>query len=777
MISLLDWASSQTTGLSNYHVPVGGLVKAVERHAKLQKPEGLFQDSVRRFVEAMRASHSKDVRRHATTLEQYCIAVEAKASDDTVDARPVVAAAAGHPAVLTKLKSRLGIPVDETTVVESTPLDPDHFPLRHDSPYEHEHRLLSGLFQQLIGPHYHEAVDLSTCDAGRTVLKMTPAEQGRMLLAACERVMHGLLSSTDLGDAPAWQASYIANSSVETIAGLDCSLDRAEIFDAMLYCSTRPSYEQTKVGELVHDAVSVLLNATEKPSLSEGERYVLSLLRTSLIKGPPLGAPGDDIVQLTRLIGDGAAFYLTPTEKWSVMLNQEIAGYPLDQRSAWVALLRHCVGATASRPSDKWLKQAAKLVEQIGVDIVRSSLLRWFSKVPAGRVTAGVPAYHLDTRSTGDIIQEENSTILRGLLWITPTLNGGDEMTRQIGVVANSAYKKVPGVGPRAVKVGNAAIYAIGTELAVGQLAMLKVRVKFGAAQKEIEKAFNVAAERLGLPREEIEELGVPSYGLEEVGLRRETFGDAQAELRVDGRDVALHWTNNGKPVKSVPAKVKADHKDDLKELQSAVKDIAAMLPAQSERLDAMFLLQKRWPVDQWRARYLDHPLVGTLARRLIWTDGAQAFVHHNDRLVDAQDREVVLASEAQVTLWHPIDRPTDEVLTWRDWFTRHEIRQPFKQAHREVYLLTDAERNTHTYSNRYAAHILRQHQFNALCAARGWKNKLRLMVDNDYPPTTRLLPQWGLRAEYWVEGIGGDYGTDTNESGAFLRLVNDQIR
>jgi hypothetical protein len=116
-------------------------------------------------------------------------------------------------------------------------------------------------------------------------------------------------------------------------------------------------------------------------------------------------------------------------------------------------------------------------------------------------------------------------------------------------------------------------------------------------------------------------------------------------------------------------------------------------------------------------------------------------------------------------------------VLAWRAWTQRHEVRQPFKQAHRELYVLTDAERRTNTYSNRFAAHVLRQHQFNALCAARGWKNKLRLMVDDQYPPATRELPLWGIRAEYWVEGIGDNYGADTNESGVFLRLATDQVR
>jgi hypothetical protein len=233
--------------------------------------------------------------------------------------------------------------------------------------------------------------------------------------------------------------------------------------------------------------------------------------------------------------------------------------------------------------------------------------------------------------------------------------------------------------------------------------------------------------------------------------------------------------------LKAVPANVKADHKEELKELQSAAKDIAAMLPAQGERLDAMFLAQATWPHAVWRERYLDHPLIGTLARRLIWaiTQGGttSSAIWHDGNLVDAHDAAVEPSDGATIALWHPIDRATDEVLAWRAWLVRHEVRQPFKQAHRELYPLTDAERRTATYSNRFAAHVLRQHQFNALCAARGWKNKLRLMVDDSYPPASRDLPQWGRRAEYWIEGIGDEYGVDTNDSGAYLRVATDQVR
>ena len=231
-----------------------------------------------------------------------------------------------------------------------------------------------------------------------------------------------------------------------------------------------------------------------------------------------------------------------------------------------------------------------------------------------------------------------------------------------------------------------------------------------------------------------------------------------------------------------MPAAVKTDFADDLKELKQAAKDIQKMLPAQRERLDQFYLARKSWPYPLWRQRYLDHPLIGTLARRLIWTLTRDKLtsdaIFSEGHLVDHANRPVDWPDgDTTVEPWHPIARPVDNVLAWRRWLEEHEVRQPFKQAHREIYLLTDAERQTNVYSNRFAAHILRQHQFNALCAARGWKNKLRLLVDDEFPPATRLLPAWNLRAEFWIEGVGDDYEVDTTGAGSFLRIATDQVR
>jgi hypothetical protein len=486
--------------------------------------------------------------------------------------------------------------------------------------------------------------------------------------------------------------------------------------------------------------------------------------------------------RLQALLSGGPQIHLEPGEAWSDAALADPGRMRGKARQAWDALLLHCQSGGRGKYSERWRTEAEPLLNAIGFDSLKEHLLRWFPLVDKPR-TQPIPHQNQWQPDYDQLIKDPHVELLRGLAWCCG-LREDAELARALARLALSAYRKIPGKGPRLVSLGNACVTALGLmpgRAPIGQLAVLKVKVKFGTAQKEIEKSFHTAAVREGLPADEIEELAVPSYGLEEVGHLRASFGEYQAEVSIDGSSAGLHWFKGDRPVKSAPTAVRSQHKEEYRELQGTLKDVNAMLPAQRERIDALFLSRKSWPLAAWRERYLDHPLVGTIARRLVWTFTAKGKVAdgiwHGGGLVGRNGKPLNLKGEPTVSLWHPIDRPTDEVLAWRDWLEKREVVQPFKQAHREVYVLTDAERRTRTYSNRFAAHVLKQHQFNALCAARGWKNQLRLMVDSSYPPASRPLPAWGLRAEYWVEGAGDQYGQDTNDSGTYLYLTTDQVR
>jgi hypothetical protein len=87
------------------------------------------------------------------------------------------------------------------------------------------------------------------------------------------------------------------------------------------------------------------------------------------------------------------------------------------------------------------------------------------------------------------------------------------------------------------------------------------------------------------------------------------------------------------------------------------------------------------------------------------------------------------------------------------------------------VYVVTDAERQTEIYSNRFAAHVLRQHQFKALCDQRGWRYHLMGAWDSHNTPM-RTLPARQLSIEYWVDGIA-----DAETMGIYALISTDQIR
>jgi hypothetical protein len=782
LVKIVEWCTK-----GGHYVPIfgplGPIVRAVERYAAEHSVDSELRAGLTRFASELRSSPVKDARRLGTTVEQIC-AIDA--SESPAEPAPPAAclpaprpAPAGHDGILERLKGFLGMRSDPET--PTTAVGPDRFPLEVDSPLRQEHEWLTRLFQEIVGtPDYYHPT-LTRFETGRELLARDATTMGSLVLAAMERHVHTLMAPSTEYDPPFYQSRYAAAGIVVPLMQAGFVVDRAGLFDVLLYLTVQPAHARGEIGP----TIARLLDQAESESaiapFTGGERYVLWLLRAALVTGPALGAPTEEVQRLSRLINDGLTYYLAPGEAWSDALNADLTQRGAATGLKWAAILRHALGATSARPSAKWLAAVKSLVDAIGGDAVQEALLRWLPLVAQGQTIRKLAQYAGDTRGASDVMNEENATALRGLLWLVQTLPRPDALARAITTVALSAYKKVPGIGPRAVKVGNAAVYALAemkSADAVGQLAMLKVRVKFGTAQKEIEKAFTTAAAALGLPREQIEEMGVPSYGLEDVGLRRESFGDYRAELIVSGSDAALKWFDGkGKALKSVPAKVKSDHKEELKELQQSLKDIQGMLPAQRDRLDALFLLQKSWAFEEWRERYRDHPLVGTIARRLIWRIDGTPTLFLDGEPTDVEGAALVPASSAQIGLWHPIGCAVEEVMAWRRRIEAAGVTQPFKQAHREIYVLTDAERNTGTYSNRFAAHILRQHQFNALCAARGWKNKLRLMVDDSYPPATKELPQWGLRAEFWIEGIGDNYGTDTNDAGVYLRVATDQVR
>ena len=69
------------------------------------------------------------------------------------------------------------------------------------------------------------------------------------------------------------------------------------------------------------------------------------------------------------------------------------------------------------------------------------------------------------------------------------------------------------------------------------------------------------------------------------------------------------------------------------------------MAAAQRLRLERLLLAERTWEQEAWRAAYLDHGLVGMLARRLIWTFDGVAAIPSGEGFVDAAARRSTRAA------------------------------------------------------------------------------------------------------------------------------------
>lgn len=376
---------------------------------------------------------------------------------------------------------------------------------------------------------------------------------------------------------------------------------------------------------------------------------------------------------------------------------------------------------------------------------------------------------------------DPNEGVMRGLIWM---LAAGEEevVASRIGKYGELCFRKVPYLGARSVKLGNGAIQTLailGGTHAVAELMRLKGRIKYPLVVRRIEATLSDLAGRLGIGEDELTETALPTYGLSPGGERRLPVGGGSAVIRVAGtRDVRLTWTRpDGREVGSIPKALKDAAPEGVKAAREIKKEIEGAVAGQCARIESLYLSGRRIPFDQWRERYLEHPLVANLTRRLIWRfESAGKHVTalaHNGAIEDVTGRPIEHSRDLTVTLWHPLHAEASQVLAWRRRLAALKVSQPFKQAHREVYVVTDAERRTDIYSNRFAAHILRQHQFKALCDQRGWRYHLMGAWDSHNTPT-RTLPGARLSVEFWVSMVE----TSANETaGVYALIWTDQVR
>ncbi|MEV0595562.1 DUF4132 domain-containing protein [Nonomuraea cavernae] len=373
---------------------------------------------------------------------------------------------------------------------------------------------------------------------------------------------------------------------------------------------------------------------------------------------------------------------------------------------------RHWNKATAAKPSAGWTKRAAELLTPRAADLVRDILTRL---VAHREVTHRHPTGNGEWTETV-FLRERTAVPLRGMVWVCELIDR-PWVTALLGDVAVTTGTGVGGSGAnaRSEMLANAAIGVLarrgGLEV-VAQLARVQAKVRKKTILSKVDRTLEAVAAQTGLSPEQLLERTVPTFGLDPDGTRTE-----------DGLRLSLDGTITYNGRRTIP---KAVDRELLAGFRATAKELKKALPAERFRVERALASERVW---RWRdvcEFYLDQPVTGSFGRVLIWEilQGPAGLPVRADggwELTDPAGRRIQPRPDTPVHLWHPISHTVDEVRAWRDHLMETGRRQPFKQAFREVYLLTPAEERTHDHSRRFAGHLLRYGQAKALLTGRGW--------------------------------------------------------
>ena len=625
--------------------------------------------------------------------------------------------------------------------------------------------LLRGYLKTCPAQAFQQAPALTESEAGQRLLALAPADRVRMVVAA-----YRAWSSERWGGAKGGGLRRVVSDLLRAklpLAHADAiALVQSAIRDGFTYASYSPN--QAILGALERHVATHGLTDDLRRVLEQLLNEMARQGAESNVQGRKLRSGVEALLAHREDAANTLPLFKPKGDPWGVAVMARLAALPAQtQGPLGILLTLASQGGKNAKPAKSWLKSAARVLERPDRAQLGEHLLDL-----------------IDCHEPGTPITLESQETLRALLWLA-AMAAPEASARRLEAFAQKCLTfSSAHFAYLSLVLGNASIHAFalmpGTA-GVGSLTRLRRRLKRPGEIKTVDKALNALARARGMGAGELEEIGLPDYGFASDGRLEIAIGPATATLAItDANTLETTWrAADGTSLKGPPADVKASHAEALKELKARAKEISETLKAQCARIERLYLDEREWPLDQWRARYLDEPLVAGMARRLIWSfklgKRCVAGLPEAEHICDERGARIDLkGSDVRVRLWHPMQSDASHVLAWRQRLASLDLTQPFKQAHREIYVLTDAERETHAYSNRFAGHIVQQHLFRALCQARGWSAPAFGAWDPGDSRPIKRLPERNLRAEFWVDPIEEER---PDEQFRFLHLSTDQVR
>ncbi|MEO6454896.1 MAG: hypothetical protein ABIN97_12520, partial [Ginsengibacter sp.] len=227
-------------------------------------------------------------------------------------------------------------------------------------------------------------------------------------------------------------------------------------------------------------------------------------------------------------------------DEFAVYANASIKLLKDAEKVGWFRLMKHSQRGSGGSPSKKYLDEGKELFKEFGADKFKLLMNDWFKFIISmkEKVTEHTQNYNGKnyTYTSSEFIAAPNVDMIKGFVWLCVHFH--DKATLyNIASLADRSYRKIPGKGPAAASIGNAALYVLANSKGldgVGHLSRLRLRIKQSSTQNLIEKYLYKAAEQQGVSIHEIEDMAVDDYGLVH-GSKTYGFDDYKAVLNLTG--------------------------------------------------------------------------------------------------------------------------------------------------------------------------------------------------------------------------------------------------
>lgn len=480
------------------------------------------------------------------------------------------------------------------------------------------------------------------------------------------------------------------------------------------------------------------------------------------------------------------------TDDYGVLANSILENQKTDLKNIVYELLHLSIKVSGGKPTQKFLKATSLLIDKLDFSAYKSFIYLLVEEVikykPIERTVTNLYNNQSYDYSYYEFIEKSNLNTLKGLVWTLSKFHDS-KTTILISKLAERCFKKIPGVGPTAAALGNACLFTLANTKGkdgIAQLTVLKQKIKQTSTKRLIDKYIDEISKKLGVSKSDIEESIVSEFALKN-GSKTISFEDYKLLISIEknGKVNAIWIKPDGKTQKTQPSFIKASKvlSEKLKKTKLEIKEIQKFLLSQRNRLDSLLIEERVIESENFHKYYLNHGLVSFLTKKLIWIikkgNKEEICFYKDDVWVDVKSKEVFWVDETcHFQLWHPIYGTTQQVLNWRNFLINLTIVQPLKQAFREIYVLTEAEVNTKTYSNRMASHLIKQHQFNMLAKMRNWSYTLVGAWDHGSDCKARRCLKIGkveFTIEFWLNELYDD--GQINDVGMLLYMSTDQVR